>query len=184
MKQNFLESMLKQFNYYKSLGDNTFDQLNESQIFKSINKEDNSIAIIVKHLHGNMLSRWTNFLTEDGEKTWRKRDEEFINNATTKQEIITLWNDGWQVLLDTLHSLTTKDLETEIFIRNMGHTVTEAIHRQLAHYAYHIGQIVFIGKHLQQENWKSLSIPKGNSKSYNKEKFNKPKRTQHFTDDL
>jgi hypothetical protein len=184
MKQNFLNSILKQFNYYKFLGDKTLEQLENSQIFKSIGIEDNSIAIIVKHLHGNMLSRWTNFLTEDGEKNWRKREEEFVNNATKKSEVLDLWEKGWTVLFTTLENLHPTDLETEVFIRNMGHSVPEAIHRQLAHYAYHIGQIVFIGKSLQQSNWKSLSIPKGNSEVYNKEKFSKPKRTEHFTDDL
>ena len=131
-----------------------------------------------------MLSRWTDFLTADGEKTWRKRDEEFLNDIENKKELLEKWDQGWACLFETITPLTQKELETEVFIRNMGHTVVEAINRQLAHYAYHIGQIVFIGKLIQNEDWQSLSIPKGQSKAYNIEKFSKPKRTEHFTDDL
>jgi hypothetical protein len=159
--ESYHTSIQKQFTYYKSLGDKTFEQLQDEQLFHQMNNESNSIAIIVKHLSGNMLSIWTNFLTTDGEKTWRNRDDEFTDTITTKE-----------------------DFQKEVYIRNMGHTVVEAINRQLAHYAYHIGQIVFIGKMLANDNWSSLSIPKGNSKTYNTEKFNKTKRTEHFTDNL
>lgn len=182
--KSFLSSCIKQFQYYKELGEKTFDQLPEEKLFWSPSEESNNISVIVKHLHGNMLSRWTDFLTSDGEKEWRKRDEEFENSIETKQELLTLWNEGWNCLLEAITPLTEEDLEREIYIRNIGHTVTEAINRQLAHYSYHVGQIVFVGKMAADENWNSLSIPKGSSKEYNKEKFSKPKRTEHFTDDL
>lgn len=130
-----------------------------------------------------MLSRWTNFLTEDGEKQWRHRDQEFEDTFTTKEELIDTWDKGWHCLFNAIKPLTKSDLE-RIIIRNQGHTVTEAINRQLAHYAYHIGQIVFIGTLIKSDDWLSLSIPKGNSKTYNEEKFNKPKSRTHFTDDL
>lgn len=181
---SYLESIRKQFTYYKLLGEKTFTQLPEEKLFWQLNEESNSIAMLVKHLHGNMLSRWTDFLTTDGEKEWRKRDEEFDNDIQTKEDLLNIWNEGWSCLFTALNPLTEKDLETEVFIRNMGHTVIEAIHRQLAHYTYHIGQIVYIGKAVQKEHWKSLSIPKGASKAYNADKFSKPKRKEHFTDDL
>lgn len=181
MELNYLESVKKQFEYYKLLGDKTFDQLTEDNLFFEYNTDSNSIATIVKHLHGNMLSRWTDFLTTDGEKEWRNRDDEFETNLTTKQTILNLWNDGWDCFFKTLNSLTPADLEKTIHIRNQGHTVLEAINRQLAHYPYHVGQIVFLAKTLSQNNWQSLSIPKGNSQTYNADKFSQPKTNQHFT---
>ncbi|WP_298880191.1 DUF1572 family protein [uncultured Polaribacter sp.] len=181
---SYLESIRKQFEYYKMLGDNTFEQITENELFWKANEESNSIAMIVKHLNGNMLSRWTDFLNSDGEKTWRKRDEEFDNDIKTKKELLFKWNEGWDCLFNAIIPLTENDLEKEVYIRNMGHSVVEAINRQIAHYSYHVGQIVFIGKVIQNENWNSLSIPKGESKKYNKEKFSKPKRKEHFTNDL
>ena len=184
MSNSYLESVIKQFQYYKSLGNKTFEQLSEDQIFYSLNNETNSIAIIVKHIAGNMLSRWTNFLLEDGEKEWRNRDQEFENSFTTKKEVIDYWEQGWNCLFGAITSLTINDLDKIIHIRNQGHTVTEAINRQLCHYSYHTGQIVFLGKMLTNEKWQSLSIPKGNSKQYNQEKFSKEKTKKHFTEDL
>jgi len=184
MISSYLPSIIKQFKYYKSLGDKTFEQLTEEQIHWQYNSESNSIAIIVKHIVGNMLSRWTNFLTEDGEKEWRKRDEEFEDSYSDKDEMILAWNKGWNCLFDAIKPLTKEQLEQIIYIRNQGHTVTEAINRQLGHYSYHIGQLVFLGKMLTNENWKSLSIPKGKSKHYNQEKFSKEKGRRHFTEDL
>jgi hypothetical protein len=181
---NYIDTIKKQFEYYKSLGEKTFNQISEDQLFWQPNEESNSIAMIVKHLNGNMLSRWTDFLTSDGEKQWRKRDTEFDNDIKTKEELIFKWNQGWSCLFDTINQLTDNDLDKIIYIRNMGHSVSEAINRQLAHYPYHIGQIVYIGKLIQNEKWNSLSIPKGKSKDYNKDKFSKPKRKEHFTDDL
>lgn len=183
MKNDFLDSSKKQFEYYKMLGEKTFLQLTDEQLFIQLNKESNSIATIVKHLWGNMLSRWTDFMIADGEKEWRQRDAEFENDIADRNELLLKWNDGWACLFSAINPLTENDLTKEIFIRNQGHTVTEAINRQLAHYAYHIGQIVFIGKLLCNKNWKSLSIPKGNSTNYNTEKFDQPKHTQHFTDE-
>jgi len=180
---DYLESVKKQFEYYKFLGDQTFNQLTEEQLFWQFNAESNSIAMIVKHLSGNMLSRWTDFLTSDGEKEWRNRDEEFINDITSKEELVNKWDEGWQCLFNAINSLKTEDLTQEIYIRNQGHTVTEAINRQLAHYPYHVGQIVFLGKMLLNDKWLSLSIPKGNSKTYNEEKFAQQKHKQHFTEE-
>jgi len=181
---SYLNSIKKQFGYYKLLGDKTFEQLNDQDIHWQLNEDSNSVSIIVKHIVGNMLSRWTNFLTEDGEKEWRQRNQEFEGTYQNKEALITAWEKGWQCLFDALKPLTNKDLEHIIYIRNQGHTVTEAIHRQLSHYAYHIGQVVFIGKMIKGENWKSLSVPKGQSLVYNKEKFSKDKGRRHFTDDL
>jgi Protein of unknown function (DUF1572) len=183
MDNNFLESSIKQFEYYKMLGEKTFAQLSDEQLFWQFNAESNSIATIVKHLWGNMLSRWTDFLTTDGEKEWRNRDAEFDNDITNRAELLAKWNEGWACLFHALKSLTEDDLSKEIYIRNMGHTVVEAINRQLAHYPYHVGQIVFIGKMLCDERWNSLSIPKGNSQAYNADKFAQPKHKQHFTDE-
>lgn len=181
---SYLESVKKQFEYYKSLGDKTFAQLDDKALFWQPNEESNSVAIIVNHVVGNMLSRWTDFLTADGEKEWRNRDREFEDIIKTREELVEAWEKGWACLFNAINPLEDKDLEQIIYIRNMGHTVTEAINRQLAHYSYHIGQIVFLGKLAQNEDWTSLSIPKGKSTEYNKEKFSKPKRKEHFTDDL
>ena len=181
---NFLSSCIKQFHYYKSLGDKTFAQLSEAQLFWQLNDSSNSIALIVKHLSGNMLSRWTDFLTTDGEKENRNRDAEFENSWTNSQEVIENWNLGWACLFQAIEALEDKDLQQLIYIRNQGHTVMEAILRQLAHYPYHIGQIVYIGKMCADENWTSLSIPKGHSASYNQEKFKQEKHTQHYTEEF
>lgn len=182
MNSNYLESVIKQLEYYKMLGDKTFLQISDENLFWQYNLESNSIATIVKHLWGNMMSRWTDFLSTDGEKDWRNREAEFENDIATKEEIIEKWEEGWKVFLDTLKSLKEDDLEKIIYIRNQGHTVLEAINRQLAHYPYHIGQIVFIGK-MGAEKWDSLSIPKGKSNTYNTEKFSKPKQRGHYTEE-
>ncbi|GAB3935971.1 DUF1572 domain-containing protein [Larkinella terrae] len=181
---DYLSSAIKQFEYYKTLGEKTFDQLSDEQLFWQFNPESNSVATIVKHLWGNMLSRWTDFLTSDGEKEWRQRDAEFDNDLKNRADVLAKWNEGWQCLFSALNSLTEADLAKEIYIRNMGHTVLEAINRQLAHYPYHIGQIVYIGKMACDARWKSLSIPKGNSSAYNADKFSQPKRKEHFADEF
>lgn len=180
---SYLESIKKQFLYYKTLGEKAMDQLEPEQLFVSINVDTNSIATIVKHLSGNMLSRWTDFLTSDGEKEWRNRDAEFEETIKTKEELLDVWNKGWDCFLDALNRLEAEHLSQIIYIRNEGHTVIEAINRQLAHYPYHIGQIVFYAKMLKNSEWTSLSIPKNKSNSYNSEKFSKDKSIQHFTDD-
>ena len=182
--ESYLIGIIKQFEYYKSLGDKTFEQLSFDEMLWQSNEDSNSISIIVKHVVGNMLSRWTNFLIEDGEKEWRHRDDEFVSDFNSKEEIIAAWENGWFCLFKAIKSLKLENLESIIYIRNEGHTVTEAINRQLAHYAYHIGQIVFLGKLLKGEKWKSLSIPKGDSSKYNQEKFSKGKTRKHFTDEL
>lgn len=184
MTTSYLTSIVKQFEYYKSLGEKTFDQLTDADIHWQYNSKSNSIAIITKHIVGNMLSRWTNFLTEDGEKTWRERDQEFEDTYANKEEMLEVWNTGWNCLFSAIKPLSDDQLEQIVYIRNQGHTVTEAINRQLAHYAYHVGQIVFLGKMIQADNWKSLSIPKGKSANYNQEKFAQEKERKHFTDDL
>lgn len=181
MTSSYLESVRLQFQYYKSLGEKAFVQVSDEKLFWQITPESNSIATIVKHLWGNMLSRWTDFRTTDGEKTWRQREAEFENDILSRAEMLEKWESGWQTLFDALESLEAKDLEAIIYIRNQGHTVTEAINRQLAHYSYHIGQIVFLARIAANENWQSLSIPRGQSTTYNANKFSKAKRREHFT---
>jgi hypothetical protein len=183
MNENYLDSVLKQFEYYKGLGEKTISQLKDEQLFWQHNPESNSIATIVKHLSGNMISRWTDFLTTDGEKPTRNREAEFDNDLQTREEVLRVWNNGWNCLFDTLRSLSPDDLEKIIYIRNQGHTAMEAINRQLAHYPYHVGQIVFTGKMLLNDQWESLSIPRGKSADYNADKFAQPKRKEHFTDE-
>jgi hypothetical protein len=179
----YLESVKKQFLYYKMLGEKAMNQLEPQQLFVSLNEDTNSIATIVKHVSGNMLSRWTDFLTSDGEKEWRNRDTEFENDLQSKDEVFAVWNKGWDCFLDTLNSLKPEQLSDIIYIRNEGHTVIEAINRQLAHYPYHVGQIVFYAKQLKNGDWDSLSIPKNKSGNYNAEKFAKEKEIKNFTDD-
>ena len=181
MTNDFITSAKNQFEYYKLLGEKTFSQLTEEQLFWNYNDESNSIATIVKHLSGNMLSRWTDFFTTDGEKEWRNRDSEFDNDIKDKNDLIEQWNTGWKIFFNVIENLKVDDLDKIIYIRNQGHSVTEAINRQLAHYPYHIGQIVFIGKMVCDDKWNSLSIPKGKSTIYNQEKFEQPKEKRHFT---
>jgi len=184
MDTNYLEGTRKQFSYYKSLGDQTFEQLNGEEIHHKCNTSSNTITIIVKHIVGNMLSRWTNFLNEDGEKEWRQRDSEFEDSYKTKEEMIIAWEKGWQCLFDAISPLKAEDLTRTIYIRNQGQTVVDAINRQLAHYAYHVGQIVYIGTLIKDTDWKSLSIPKNQSQQFNDKKFGKGKHGGHFTDEL
>ncbi len=179
--QEYIASAQKQFQYYKLLGDKTIAQLSDAELFWQYNTESNSVAIIIKHLWGNMLSRWTDFLTADGEKDWRKRDEEFELMAENRENILEKWEAGWHCLFAALDAINEENFDTLVYIRNQGHTITEAINRQLTHYAYHVGQMVFIGKMIKGNQWNSLSIPKGKSKNYNQEKFSKPKSKEHFT---
>jgi hypothetical protein len=181
--ESYLESVKKQFLYYKTLGEKAMAQLEPEQLFIAVNEDTNSIASIIKHISGNMLSRWTDFLTSDGEKEWRNRDAEFENDLLSKDEVVLAWNKGWDCFLNTLNSLKSEQLSDIIYIRNEGHTVIEAINRQLAHYPYHVGQIVFYAKQLKKSDWDSLSIPKNKSGNYNAEKFAKEKEIKNFTDD-
>lgn len=183
LNNSYLESIKKQFLYYKILGEKAMEQLQPEQLFVSVNDDTNSIATIVKHISGNMLSRWSDFLTSDGEKEWRNRDGEFEPTIKTKDELLTAWNQGWDCFLNAINSLTPEQLTEIIYIRNEGHTVVEAINRQLAHYPYHVGQIVFYAKMLKESEWTSLSIPKHKSNSYNADKFAKEKSIKNFTDD-
>lgn len=171
-QENYIESARFEFMRYKTLGDNTFAQLKEEDIHWTYQESDNSISIIVKHMAGNMLSRWTNFLSEDGEKTWRNRDAEFKDAYGSKSEMIEAWKKAWHCLFEALESINTDNFDSEIKIRNETHTIFEAVNRQLAHYANHVGQIVFIGKMIKGNEWVSLSIPKETSADFNKRKFN------------
>jgi len=184
MDHGYLESIRKQFQYYKQLGDKSMQQVPADRLFWTANHDSNSIAIIVNHMWGNMQSRWTDFLSSDGEKAWRNRDQEFESVIDTEADLWAKWNEGWQTLFDALDPLTEADLGKLAYIRNQGHTVVEAINRQLAHYAYHVGQIVFLAKMLAEDGWDSLSIPKGGSKAFNAEKFAQEKKRGHFTDEF
>jgi hypothetical protein len=177
-----LTSMRKLFNYYKGLGEKAMAQIDDSQINWKPNDASNSIALIVHHLSGNMLSRFTDFLTTDGEKEWRNRDAEFEVGYASKQEMMDAWERGWNKVFSAIDSLTEGDLERIVYIRNEGQTVIDALQRQLAHYPHHIGQIIYIAKILKADDFKSLSIPKGGSQSYNSGKFSQEKSTGHFTD--
>lgn len=179
----YLGSIKKQMLYYKTIAEKAIEQLEEEQLFVSVNEDTNSIAVIIKHMAGNMLSRWTDFLTSDGEKEWRKRDAEFENTIDSKDELLKIWNTGWECFFKAINELKPEQLSQIIYIRNEGQTALDAINRQLAHYPYHIGQIVFSAKMLKNSEWTSLSIPKNKSNSYNAEKFAKEKSNKHFTDD-
>jgi hypothetical protein len=176
MKRIFLYAVTQKFEYYKGIAEKAIDQLDDKQLLWQFNAESNSIATIIKHMHGNMLSRWTDFMTTDGEKEWRNRDLEFENKEHTKAELIALWDEGWACLFEALAEINDDQLSEIIYIRNESHTVMEAIHRQLAHYPYHVGQIVFIAKMLCDNNWQSLSIPKGSSVAFNAAKFSAQKK--------
>ena len=164
----FLNAAIRRLKYYKDLGDKTFQQLADNDFHFQPDEESNSIAIIIQHLSGNMLSRWTNFLTEDGEKSWRQRDDEFVVHTCERSQLIELWEKGWNCFFGALDSLTDEDLLKEVRIREESLLVVDAIIRQLAHYPYHIGQIVYLGRMIRNKDWKNLSIPKGGSEAYNK----------------
>lgn len=163
----YLITVIRRLKYYKDLGEKAMEQLDETEIHFRPNEESNSVAIIVQHMAGNMHSRFTNFLTEDGEKEWRQRDDEFEIHHYSKEQVIDLWEKGWQCVFDALESLTDDDLLKTITIRKEALTVMDAINRQLAHYPHHIGQILYIGKIIKGSSWKNLSIPKGQSQAYN-----------------
>jgi hypothetical protein len=165
----YLQTVIRRVKYYKELGDKTFEQLNsDAEFHYQPNEESNSIAVIIQHVAGNMLSRWTNFLTEDGEKEWRQRDDEFTIHNYTKIQLLEIWEKGWRCFLDALGSLQEDDLLKTIHIRQEKLSVTDAINRQLAHYPYHVGQIVYLGRMVRDREWRNLSIPKGHSQQYNK----------------
>ncbi|HEY9125610.1 MAG TPA: DUF1572 domain-containing protein [Acidobacteriaceae bacterium] len=165
---SYLEDAIELFRYYKRLADGAMSQLSDEQLFAALDPEMNSIAIIVKHMSGNMVSRWTDFLTSDGEKPNRNRDQEFEEAAKTRTAVMECWERGWGVLFATLEGLTEADLGRTITIRGEAHSVMQAINRQMAHYPYHCGQIVFLAKHLKSSNWKSLSVPRKGSAEFNR----------------
>ncbi len=171
LNENYLDSVKQQFLYYKSLGEKTMAQLKPEELFMQPNEDCNSIAMIVQHLAGNMLSRWSNFLTSDGEKEWRNRDAEFETVLKTKEELMQKWDEGWACLMNAINGINPAQLDNIILIRNEPHTVVQAINRQLAHYPYHVGQMVFFAKQLKGNSFESLSIPKNKSDDFNKEKF-------------
>lgn len=184
LEEEFLTSAVKLFRYYKKLGEGAIAQLNDSEVSQRPNEASNSIAHIVHHLSGNMLSRWTDFLTSDGEKSWRNRDAEFEETYPDKKTMMEAWEKGWACLLTALEGLKPADLSKLIYIRNEGQSVMEAIQRQLAHYPHHVGQILYQAKAVKGDSFTSLSIPRGNSDSFNKDKFNQEKTRKHFTDGL
>ena len=180
----YLDSAKRLFMLYKQLGEKALAQIDDKELSWQANEDSNSIITIVKHMWGNMLSRWTDFLTTDGEKPWRQRDAEFEQEVLDREALMKKWNEGWQCLFDALNSIKDEDLEKIIYIRNEGQTVLDAINRQVAHYSYHVGQIVYISKLRSKEEWKSLSIPRNKSNEYNAGKFSLEKQKRNFTDDL
>ena len=164
----YLDSAIKRLLTYKTLGDMTFAQLEEKDFYFVPSEQSNSIAVIIQHMHGNMMSRWTNFLTEDGEKPGRNRDEEFSPPTADKAGLLAMWEQGWRCVIESLSALRESDLLRTITIRHEPLIAIDAINRQLAHYPHHVGQIVYIGKMIRDNNWRSLSVPKGASRDYNK----------------
>src|SRR5712692_6123019 len=168
ISQHYLEDALYTFRYYKKLAEGAFAQIGDEDFFKTLDEESNSIAVNVKHMAGNMISRWTDFLTTDGEKPERDRDMEFVMlPETIRDEMLAYWEKGWQCTFDAVEQLTPDDLMRTVTIRGQNHTVVQAINRQLAHYAYHVGQIVYLAKHFRWSDWQSLSVPRNKSAEFN-----------------
>jgi len=166
---HYIDEARRQFRGHKRLGEGALAQLTDEQLFITLDPESNSVAIVVKHLAGNMRSRFTDFLTTDGEKPDRHRDQEFeLTAKTTRTEIMQWWEQGWSCVFAALDSLTPEDVMRTVFVRHEPHTVLQAINRQLAHYAYHVGQIVFLAKHFRSTDWKTLSVPRGKSEEFNR----------------
>jgi hypothetical protein len=182
MENEFLNSAKRLFGYYKDLADKSIAQVSEENLFVQVNEDSNSIALIIQHLAGNMLSRWTDFLTSDGEKDWRNRDAEFEVKFDKKEDLIQYWEKGWNCLFAAIEPLSADDFKKIVYIRNEGHSVMDAVLRQLAHYPYHVGQIVYAAKQLSKEEWKSLSIPRNKSGDFNALKFSNEKSITHFTE--
>lgn len=165
----YLQSVIGRFRECRALGEKAFAQLDDGDFFRQPNEASNSLAIIINHLHGNMLSRWTNFLTEDGEKPWRRRDQEFEDPSLSRAALLQRWEEGWSVLLSALEALSEADLQKNITIRTEPLNVVDAINRQLGHYSYHVGQIVYLARWFRNGSWQSLSIPKGGSSHFNEQ---------------
>jgi len=168
LAKQYLDDALSSFRAYKKLAEKAIDQLTDDEFFITIDDESNSVAVILKHIAGNMFSRWTDFLTSDGEKPNRNRDMEFVIEAnTTRTELLDYWERGWRCLFEALEPLQPEDFARKVLIRGQEHTIVQAINRQLTHYSYHIGQIVFLAKHFRAAEWNSLSIPKNKSAQFN-----------------
>jgi uncharacterized damage-inducible protein DinB len=165
---SYLEDSLTLFRYYKNLAERAMAQVTDEELVAVLDDEMNSIAVIVKHMAGNMRSRWTDFLTSDGEKPDRQRDTEFVDPPPTREALLALWEEGWQCLLRTLEALSEQDLQRTVTIRGEPHSVMQAINRQVAHYSYHCGQIVFLAKHFKHNEWQSLSVPRRKSAEFNR----------------
>ncbi len=176
MYASYLISVGHQFRQYKLLGEKAMAQVGDEHLFWQPHPESNSIATIVKHLSGNMISRWTDIFNSDGEKDWRNRDAEFVNDIKSREELIEIWDKGWNCFFNTFDALQDDDLAKIIYIRNESHTVMDALNRQLTHYPYHVGQIVYVAKLLADNHWTSLSIPRNKSDEFNQEKFSSRKR--------
>lgn len=166
--RNYHEDVLESFRNYKKLAERAIEQVSDEEFFKSIDAEANSIAVVVKHIAGNLHSRWKDFLTTDGEKPTRNRDLEFELAGDTRESLMEFWETGWQTLFDNIEPLTEEDFSKTITIRGEPHSIVEAINRQLTHYSYHIGQIVLLAKHFKSADWKTLSVPKNKSTEFNK----------------
>jgi hypothetical protein len=175
LASHYLQEAFRQMRGHKRLAEGAMAQLSDTELFKDIDVESNSVAIIVKHLAGNMRSRFTDFLISDGEKPNRNRDQEFLlDGNTTRENVMQWWEQGWACVFDALSSLKPEDLTRTVTIRGEPHSVLQAINRQIAHYAYHVGQIVFLCKHFRSKDWKTLSVPRGKSAEFNAEKMDKP----------
>jgi uncharacterized protein DUF1572 len=164
---SYVEDSIALFHHYKKLGEGAMAQLDDKQFNVALDPEMNSVALIVKHMAGNMRSRWTDFLTTDGEKADRNRDGEFEAPPASRDEVLQIWEQGWNCVFAALAPLKDADLTRTVTIRGEPHSVMQAINRQIAHYSYHVGQIVFLAKHLQSEKWKSLSVPRKGSADFN-----------------
>jgi hypothetical protein len=165
---HYLDEVRRQFRGSKRLGEGAINQLKDEELFITLDPESNSVALIIKHIAGNQRSRFTDFLTTDGEKPNRNRDQEFEMNASSRDEVMRWWEEGWTCVFSAIGALRPEDLLRTVTIRSEPHTVVQALNRQVAHYAYHVGQIVFLSKHFRAEEWKTLSVPRGKSEEFNR----------------
>lgn len=178
--EHYLADVISSFKAYKKLAEKALAQVSDDELFATVDDESNSIAVIMKHMAGNMISRWTDFLTTDGEKPDRNRDMEFvITPDSTKEDLFSYWNRGWQTVIAALEPLSESDFDKRVLIRGQEHSIIEAVNRQMTHYAYHIGQIAFLAKHFRGSDWKSLSIPRNRSAEFNSYLQEKPTQTEH-----
>ena len=182
-EQQYLNDALATFSGYRKLAERALAQISDEELFETIDEESNSIAVVMKHLARNMISRWTDILTSDGEKPDRNRDLEFvIESQDTQADLFAYWEKGWECLLNALESLRPTDFERKALIRGEEHTIVQAVNRQMTHYAYHVGQIVFLAKHFRSKDWKSLSVPKNRSSSFNEYMQQRPRSAEHRFD--